>query len=81
MLKNQSDTRGWEVRLMLFKSIVVQVLIYGVEVGGDTISLSARDEHRQNPKIVFISSTCCCVMLWPREVVAIHRQSIQMHWC
>ena len=36
---NQSNTRGWEVRLMLFNAMVVQVFLYGVEVGGCTISL------------------------------------------
>ena len=44
---NQSDTRGWEVRLMLFNAMVVQVLLYGVEVWGGTISLSAWNEIRK----------------------------------
>ena len=39
--RNQSDTRGWEVRLMLFNAMVTQVLLYGVELWGDTIPLSA----------------------------------------
>ena len=38
---NQSDTQGWEVRLMLFNAMVV--LLYGVQVWGDKISLSAWD--------------------------------------
>ena len=29
---NQIDSQGWEVRLMLFNAMVVQVLLYGVEV-------------------------------------------------
>ena len=29
---NQSDTCGWEVKLMLFNAMVTQVLLYGVEV-------------------------------------------------
>ena len=34
---NQSDTHGWEVKLVLFNAMVTQVLLYGVEVWGDTI--------------------------------------------
>ena len=33
----QNDTQGWEVRLMLFNAMVVQTLLYGVEV---TVALS-----------------------------------------
>ena len=28
---NQSDTHGWDVKLMLFNAMVTQVLFYGVE--------------------------------------------------
>ena len=38
---NQSYTRGWEVKLMLFNAMVTQVLLYGVEVLGGTISCNA----------------------------------------
>ena len=38
---NQSDACGWEVKLMLFNAMVTQVLLYGVEVWGGTISLNA----------------------------------------
>ena len=41
---NQSDTHGWEVKLVLFNAMVTQVLLYGVEVWGDTISLNAWNE-------------------------------------
>ena len=44
---NQCDTRGWEVRLILFNAMVVQVLLYGAEVWGGTISLSAWNEIRK----------------------------------
>ena len=36
---NQSDAPGWEVRLMLFNAIVVQVLFYAMGVRGGTIVL------------------------------------------
>ena len=49
---NQSDTQGWEVRLMLFNAIVVQVLLYGVEVLGGTIIVSAWNEIEKIPKIL-----------------------------
>ena len=48
---NQSDTQGWEVRLMLFNAIVVQVLLYGVEVLGGTIIVSARNEIEKIQKM------------------------------
>ena len=38
----QSNTQGWEVRLMLFNAM--QVLLYRVEVWGGTISLRAWNE-------------------------------------
>ena len=44
---NQCDTRGWEVRLILFNAMVVQVLFYGVEVWGGIISLGAWNEIRE----------------------------------
>ena len=37
-------TRRWEVRVLLFDSMVVQALLYGVEVWGGTISFSAWNE-------------------------------------
>ena len=41
---NQSDTCGWEVKLLLFNAMITQLLLYGVEVWGDTISLDAWNE-------------------------------------
>ena len=41
---NRSDTHGWEVKLMLCNAIVTQVLLYGVEVWGGTISLNPWNE-------------------------------------
>ena len=41
---NQSEAQGWEVRLMLFKAMVIELLLYGVEMWGGSISLSARNE-------------------------------------
>ena len=41
---NRSDTHGWDVKLMLFNAMVTLVLLYGVEVWGDTISLNAWNE-------------------------------------
>ena len=41
---NQSDTHGWEVKLMLFNAMITQVLFYRVEVQGGTISLNAWNE-------------------------------------
>ena len=38
---NQTDTQGWELRLMPFNSMVVQLLLYDMEVWGSTISLSS----------------------------------------
>ena len=32
MYCNQSNTRGWEVRFMLFNRMVIQLLFYRVEV-------------------------------------------------
>ena len=40
---NESDTQ-WEVKLMLFNSMVTQVLLYGVQVWEGTISLNAWNE-------------------------------------
>ena len=40
---NQSDIQGW-VRLMLLNVMVVQVLLYRVEVWGGTVSRSAWSE-------------------------------------
>ena len=50
---NQSDTCGWEVKLMLFNAMVTQVLLYGVEVRGGTISLNAWNEIEKTSKDVF----------------------------
>ena len=44
MLENKcklSDAHGWQVKLMLFNTMVTQVLLYGSEVQGDTISFNA----------------------------------------
>ena len=41
---NKSDTRWREVRLMLFNNMVIQVLLYRVEVQGGTISFGAWNE-------------------------------------
>ena len=41
---NQSDTEEWKTGLM-FNAMVVQVLSYGVEVQGGTISLGAWNEN------------------------------------
>ena len=41
---NQSDTQGWEVRLMLFNAMVVQMFLYGAKLWGGIISLSAWNE-------------------------------------
>ena len=38
---NQSYTQRLQMKLMLVNAMVVQVLFYGVEVWGDTTSLSA----------------------------------------
>ena len=37
---NQSDTCGWEVKLMLFNAMVTQVLLYGVEVWGGLMRIT-----------------------------------------
>ena len=44
-------TRRWEVRVLLFDSMVVQALLYGVEVWGGTISLSAWNEIQKIQKM------------------------------
>ena len=41
---SKSDTIGWEVELMLVNVMVTQVMLYGVEVWGDIISLNAWNE-------------------------------------
>ena len=43
---NQSDTHGWEVKLMLFNAMITQVLLYG-----GTISLNAWDEIEKIQKM------------------------------
>ena len=55
---NQCDTRGWEVRLMLFRTMVVQVLLYEVEVWGGTTPLRARNEVEK------IQKTFSCTGNW-----------------
>ena len=48
---NQSDTHGWEVKQMLFNSMVTWVLLYGVEVWRGTISLNAWNEIEKFQKM------------------------------
>ena len=47
----KSDTCGWEVKLMLFNVMVTQVLLYGVEVKGGTISRNAWNEIKKIEKL------------------------------
>ena len=49
---NQSDTRAYEARLMLFNAMVVQVLLYGMELWAGIISLSAWNEIDKIQKII-----------------------------
>ena len=81
---NQSDTRGWEVKLMLFNAMVTQVLLYGVEVWGGTISRNAWNEIEKIQKMFLRrnlgvkSTTTYQVMLLetgtrPIEMLAIQR--------
>ena len=49
---NQYVAQGWEVILMVFNDMMVQVLLYGVDVGNGTTSLSALNEIENIKKIV-----------------------------
>ena len=49
---NQSETQGWEVRLRLLKAMVIELLLYGVEMWGDGISRSAWNETEKIQKNV-----------------------------
>ena len=50
---NQSDTHGWEMKLVLFNEMVTQVLLHGVEVWRRTISLNAWNEIERRFKRCF----------------------------
>ena len=50
------DTRGWKVRLMLFNAMMVKLLLYGVEMWGGTISLSAWNEIEKIPKSSYVDN-------------------------
>ena len=50
---NQCNTLVWEVRLMLLNVMVVQELLYGVEVLGDPMSLNAWNETNKIQKLLF----------------------------
>ena len=77
---NQTDTGGWEVRLMLFRAMAVQVLLYGVELWAGIISLSTWNEIEIIQKMFLRrqsrlkSSTSYPIMLldtgtWPIEIL------------
>ena len=77
----QSDTQGWEMRLMLFNALVDQVFLHKVVLWGGAISLGAWNEIK-NIQILFLhrqlrakSSTSYLIMLLeiggkPIEVIA-----------
>ena len=50
----QSGTRGWEVRLMLFNAMMVQVLIYGVEFLGGTTQVVHGMNCRKSKNCTYI---------------------------
>ena len=74
---NQSDNRGWEVRLMFFNTTVVQVFIYGVEVWGDIISLSARNEIDKIQKTISWELNPQHPVLCFRNTLWTHRVTMQ----
>ena len=84
---NQSDIRQWEVKLMLFNVMVVQVLLDRVEVWGDILSLSAWNEIEKNQnlflhrKLLAKSSTSYPITLLETSSQAIEYTSIsQKSW-
>ena len=54
--KNQSDNHGWEVKVMLFNTMVIQVLLCELEVWGDNISLNTWNEITNIQKMFFIKT-------------------------
>ena len=71
---NQSDIRQWEVKLMLFNVMVVQVLLDRVEVWGDILSLSAWNEIEKNQNL--FKKPKYALMSWVGNLYYIWRDDI-----